>query len=303
MPTSRHRLVACAATVLACLPYLALKVGWLAGSSVGFASGPASADMHGERYVVGNVLTLGMDLVAVGLVLALALPWGRRLPGWLLAAPVWVAAGLLAPVALGVPLGLLVQAVVGGAPAPADNGLEGWVYATVYGGFVAQAVGILAAFWWHARDRWPERLVARRVPARSGVVVAAAVASGFGVLHLVWAVAGTGAGGPDGFETATQRTYLAATGLVVLAGAAAVAAAGRLGRAASAPPCRRSPGSAPPPPCSPGPRRCCWPTTARSAPCWRWRAPSAPLPGWCWRAPGGARRVPSSPARVGAWRR
>jgi hypothetical protein len=229
VPIARRRQLACAATVLACLPYLALKAAWLAGSSVGEAPGAASAGMHDQRYVVGNMVTLGMDLVAVALVLALTFPWGRRVPGVLLAAPVWVATGLLAPVALGLPVGLLVQALAGGAPAAGDNGLDGWVYAVAYGGFVVQALGILAAFWWHARERWPERLAALPVAGGPGLAAAAAMAAGFGLLHLVWAVAGSAAGGPGGFETAAQRTYLAVTGLLVLAGAVAVAASGRLG--------------------------------------------------------------------------
>lgn len=219
MPLARRRLVLCVVTVLACVPYLALKTAWLAGSSVGTTSGPSGAAMHDERYVVGNLVTVGMDLVAIVLVLALTFPWGRRVPGWLLAVPVWVAAGLLAPIAVGLPVGLALQALVGGAPAPADNALAGWVYALAYGGFVLQAVGILTAFWWHARVRWPGWVRAGRLPASAATVVAAAVAVGFGVLHVAWALAGSAAAAPAGFETAAQRAYLGATGVLILAGA------------------------------------------------------------------------------------
>ena len=229
MPPPRRRLAACAVTVLACLPYLTLKVAWLAGSSVGVASTAAASGMHDGRYVVGNLITLGMDLVAIALVLALTFRWGRQLPGWLLVLPVWVAAGLLVPIAVGLPFGLMLQAVVGGAPAPGGNGLAGWVYAVVYGGFVLQAAGILAAFWWYARERWPDRTAGRPPVAGPRVLVAAAVTAGFGMLHVAWALVGPAAGAPGGFETATQRTYLAATGLVLLVGAAATATAGRVG--------------------------------------------------------------------------
>ncbi len=225
MPVARRRLVVCAATVLACAPYLALKIAWLAGSSVGIRSGAAGAEMHDERYVVGNLVTGGMELVAIGLLLALTFPWGRRVPGWVLAVPVWVAAGLLAPIALGLPVGLVLQAVAGGAPSSGDDGLEGWVYAVVYGGFVLQAVGVLTAFGWHARERWPGWWRARRLRASPATVVAAGVVVGFGLLHLVWAVAGDAAAAPEGFETVAQRTYLAATGVLVLAAALARSAA------------------------------------------------------------------------------
>ncbi len=218
MPIARRRLVLCAATVAACLPYLVLKLAWLAGSSVGTTSGPAGAALRDQRYVVGNLVTVGMVLVAIALVVALTFPWGSRVPGWLLAVPVWVAAGLLAPIAVGLPVGLALQALIGGAPAPADNALAGWVYALVYGGFVLQAVGILAAFWWHAHERWPGWLRARRRPASAATVAAAAVAVGFGLLHVAWALAGSGAAAPAGFETAAQRAYLGATGVLILAG-------------------------------------------------------------------------------------
>ncbi|WP_284535884.1 hypothetical protein [Nocardioides sp. T2.26MG-1] len=218
MPIARRRLVLCAATLLACAPYLVLKIAWLAGSSVGMASGAAGAEMHDHRYVVGNLVTVAMDLAAVALVLALTFPWGRRVPGWLLAGPVWVAAGLLAPIAVGLPVGLVLQALVGGAPAPGDNGLAGWVYAVVYGGFVLQGVGILGAFWWHASERWPAWWRAGRLPARPATIAATVAAVGFGGLHLAWAVAGSAAAAPGGFETAAQRAYLGATGVLILAG-------------------------------------------------------------------------------------
>ncbi len=218
MPIARRRLVVCAVTLLACAPYLALKTAWLAGSSVGTAPGAAGAGMHDGRYVVANLVTVAMDVVAAALVLALTFPWGRRVPGWLLAAPVWVAAGLLAPIAVGLPVGLVLQALVGGAPAPGDDGLAGWVYAVVYGGFVLQGVGILTVFWWHARERWPAWLHTRRPPARPVTVVATAAVAGFGALHLAWAVAGSAAAAPGGFETAAQRAYLGATGVLILAG-------------------------------------------------------------------------------------
>lgn len=85
----------------------------------------------------------------------------RHLPVLVHATPIWVAAGLLAPVALGLPLGVAARAVVGGTPAPAGNGLQGWVYAVVYGGFLTRALGLPVAFLGHARAWWP-RLFALR---------------------------------------------------------------------------------------------------------------------------------------------
>jgi hypothetical protein len=72
--------------------------------------------MREPDYVVANVVTLLLELAVVGLAALFAFAWGQRVPAWLILAPTWVRAGLLAPIALGVPLGVAVQATVGGSP-------------------------------------------------------------------------------------------------------------------------------------------------------------------------------------------
>lgn len=228
----RHvSVAACFVTIAACLPYLALKALWLTGSTVGAASAAGAAELVDTRHLVGDVVTAGMELAAIALVLALTFRWGRRLPAVAVLAPIWVATGLLAPIALGLPLGLVAQAFAGGAPAPTDNGLEGWVYATVYGGFVVQAAGLLVAFVCHARDRWPEvfRMRTAQLRAVAGnrrrlAAVAAPIAVGYAAMLALWSATGARWGGPAGFDTVTQRVFLLATGLVVAAGAFAVRA-------------------------------------------------------------------------------
>ncbi|WP_431925747.1 hypothetical protein [Amycolatopsis tucumanensis] len=221
------RLGICCATIAACVPYLALKVMWLSGSSAGAATAAGAAELLDARHLVGDVITGLMELAAIALVLALTFPWGRRLPRVLALGPIWAATGLLAPIALGLPVGLVAQVVLGGSPAPADNGLQGWVYAVVYGGFVAQAVGLLAAFVGYARDRWPVVFRIRvpdLAPRRPGPLVtpAAVVVLGYAAMLLVWSVSGARWSGPAGFETAGQRSFLLAQGLLVAGGAVAV---------------------------------------------------------------------------------
>lgn len=220
-----------AAAIAACLPYAMLKVVWLAGGSVGSAGVRGAAELHDARHTVGNVATLAMVAVAVLLALALTHPRGQRLPPALVLLPVWLGTGLLAPIALGLPLGLVAQAVVGGAPAPVDNGLRGWVYVVVYGGFVVQAVALMAAFVFYARVRWAVLLGLRVTePARGKrqplprvlAHTAAAAAVLYGVANLAWAVAGESLAAPPGFETAAQRSLFVSTGLLALAGAFAV---------------------------------------------------------------------------------
>jgi hypothetical protein len=223
------RSVACYLTIVACLPYLVLKALWLSGHSTGAADAAGAAELLDQRHIVGDVVTAGMELAAIALVLALTYPWGRRLPAAVVLAPIWVATGLLAPIALGLPLGLVVQAFAGGSAAPAGNGLQGWVYAAVYGGFIVQAVGVLAAFVGYARARWPEmfrmrtpQLGAVPRPRRRLAAVAATIAACYATILIVWSAAGARLGGPAGFDTVTQKTFLLATGLVVFVGVAGV---------------------------------------------------------------------------------
>jgi hypothetical protein len=223
----RLRVAPAAAAISACLPYAALKVAWLTGSSVGSATALGAASLHDGRHSVGNVVTLAMELVAVLLALALSDRRGQKLPAAVVLIPVWAGTGLLAPVALGLPLGIVAQAIVGGSPVPADNGLHGWVYAVVYGGFIVQAVALLTAFVLYARVRWgravgfgcwsqrlaprhgfsPEPVGLRRSYTRSQTSRRPLPAS-----H--WQ--------PANLDMAAQKSLLVSTGLLALAGASAV---------------------------------------------------------------------------------
>lgn len=225
------RVAVCWVTIASCVPYLALKVLWLLGFPTGAATSSGAAELLDTRHIVGDVITGGMELFAVALVLALTYPWGHRLPAFVVSAPIWLAAGLLAPIAVGLPLGLVAQALAGGPAAPPDNGLHGWVYLLVYGGFLVQAIGLPAAFLGHARARWPEvfrmRMAQLADPAprhRLLAAVAATVAVGYAVVLTAWSVIAPRWGGPAGFDTVAQRTALLSTGLLVLVGAVAVPA-------------------------------------------------------------------------------
>lgn len=223
------RAVVCYVTIAACLPYLALKALWLFGYSTGTANAAGAGEMVDLRHIAGNLVTVVMELVAIVLVVALTYSWGQRLPAVVVLVPIWVGTGLLTPIALGLPLGLVAQALVGGSPAPAGNGLDGWVYAVVYGGFIVQAAGLLAAFLGHALHRWPEVFRTRTTQLRAIAprnrrlaTIAAAIAAGYAALLVAWSVAGRSWGGPAGFDTVAQRTFLLSTGLVVLVGVIAV---------------------------------------------------------------------------------
>ncbi|MDT0389774.1 hypothetical protein [Streptomyces dubilierae] len=198
---SRPRRMLRAVAVVSCLPYLALKTAWIAGSRVGIPEGSALLDDRLAMAVI-NALTVLLDSAVIVLALGLTRPWGLRVPAWLAAFPVWVATGLLAPIMAGFPAQLLVRAFGGGGAEPEgrDAFLEEWVFAVVYTGFVLQGLALGGLFALYARDRWG-RLWRGRVgelpvgtpgPAQRALAVAAALAALPPLtLHALWACGGT----------------------------------------------------------------------------------------------------------------
>lgn len=147
-----------AAAIAACLPYLSLKTAWLAGSTIGL-NDPEIA--HDPVMKVANAVTFFLDAAAVALALAFVTRWGRRLPGWLVAAPMWVGAGLLGAIAVALPVQGILLMVHPQPVADAASPIAPWVYAVVYPGFLLQGVCLLAGYWFYARDRWPDLLSGR----------------------------------------------------------------------------------------------------------------------------------------------
>ncbi|GAA2461781.1 hypothetical protein [Streptomyces macrosporus] len=195
-----------AVAIAACLPYLALKTAWLSGVHVGIPEGSEMLDPeHASSLAFANLLTLAMDAAVVVLALALTLPWGRRLPAWLMALPLWAATGLLAPIALVVPLHTLLQAVTGNgrgvAAEEAEASLDGWVFTMVYTGFGVQALALGALAVLYVRDRWGHLLRGRlsdlpaaspTAPARRTTAVAAALTALLPLTaHLLWSTGAT----------------------------------------------------------------------------------------------------------------
>lgn len=237
---SRTRLAICAAALAACLPYALLKIAWIAGSDIGITDAESADVIHSTEYRIGNALTLGLELGAVAIVLALT--FARRPPPLLVVGPIWIGTGLLAPFCVGLPIGLAAQAVAGGSPSPDDGGLHGWVFVLVYGGFIIQAPLLIAAFALHvrARWRWVSQLTADDVVpgptyalqllmARTGLVVATLIA----MVQVLWAIDPETFAGPAAFDTVAQRTFLLVGGVFPLAGAIGTLALVRRNRTGS----------------------------------------------------------------------
>jgi hypothetical protein len=130
------------------------------------------------------------------------------------------ATGLLAPILLGLPLGTVLQlAIQGNVRTGGMDHLSAWVFAMVYGGFAAMAVGISVLAWRYAARRWDD--VLRRTPeppAGWAVAIGALGLLPFGASMLWWGLSGPGDNGPQAMDAVSQRTTLVVTGLLAVAG-------------------------------------------------------------------------------------
>ncbi|GAA2428173.1 hypothetical protein ACFPFX_17010 [Streptomyces mauvecolor] len=210
-----------AVAIAACLPYLALKIAWVAGSHLGIPDHSVLL-AHRGRMAAANSASVLMDSCVVVLALLLTRPWGLRVKAWLLVLPMWLATGLLAPVMTGYPLQLLVRALsgtaVGTSSGPASTPfLDEWVFGVVYTGFIVQGLALGTLFALYARDRWghlwrgrlgelPDGAVR---PAQRTAAVAVAVLSLLPAgTHLLWSTGSAAGLSPSMAEGRTCDQYV-----------------------------------------------------------------------------------------------
>ncbi|MGO1053302.1 hypothetical protein [Crossiella sp. CA198] len=106
--------------IAAFVPYVVLKSWWAAG----FGAGPELTEgLYGLLARYGVDATAVAAVVGMVLLLALARPWGERLPRWLVLGPAWLGA-LLGPYGV-VGLGWVLLVVLGVLPGSAEAPL--WV--------------------------------------------------------------------------------------------------------------------------------------------------------------------------------
>lgn len=161
-PVGPARRVLAGFAALTTLPYLALKVSWLAGMRTGL-NDPEFG--HSGAMFWLNFLTMALDVVALVLAVIFLTRRGLRAPAWLVLPPMWIGAGLLGQILLALPLALVVDSVAPSHP-PTDEipPLAGWVYGLVYAGFAGLGIGLLGAFALYARQRWGGRSLPPRTP-------------------------------------------------------------------------------------------------------------------------------------------
>ncbi|MER6114298.1 hypothetical protein [Streptomyces sp. NPDC001743] len=200
--TDRLRTALRGVAIVFCLPYIVLKTAWISGSHVGIPAGSPLLD-HRTPMAVANGASVLMDSAVVVIALLLTQAWGRRVPAWLLALPMWVATGLLLPIMTGYPLQLLVRLLGGKTVNRADAGrpfLDEWVFGVVYTGFIVQGLALGTLFALYARGRWGHlwQGTLRELPdsptspaLRAAAVAASLLALVPGTLHLLWAAGST----------------------------------------------------------------------------------------------------------------
>lgn len=204
--------------VAAIAPYVVLKVLWLSGSRIGMRDGNGFGEMHDPRFVVGNLITVGLSVVAV--VFAYALTRGRLVPAWLVLMLGAGACGLLAPIAVGLPIGVLLQVLLEGTTRTGGEGnLQGGVFATVYIGFAVLGICLAVLLGTYLVDRWRTLLSRRPQPPSTLITALGGIGLlGFAAAMVYWGVIGPGSTGPVGFQAVEQRTVLVVTGLLAAAG-------------------------------------------------------------------------------------
>nr|WP_103531253.1 hypothetical protein [Streptomyces sp. SM11] len=207
--------------MVSCLPYIALKIAWMAGSRLGIPDGSALLD-GGTALRVANGATVLMDGAVIVLALLLTQSWGRRAPAWLLVLPMWVASGLLLPIMTGFPIQMAVRLFGGGSGLPVGEGnseafLDPWVFGVVYGGFIVQGLALGSLFALYARERWAHLWQGRlrdlpdgpTTPALRATAVAVALAALLpGVTHLLWVSGSTAGLNPVRAAARTSEFYV-----------------------------------------------------------------------------------------------
>jgi hypothetical protein len=216
---SQVRSAALVAAIAATVPYLVLKLMWLSGSTVGMTDHHGSDEMSSTRFVAGNSITVTLMVVAAAFAVALTRSWSNRVPARLVFVLAAGASGLLAPILVGMPAGMVVQAVARGEVGPAgDSGLAPWVFGIVYLGFAVLGLALAILVILHVIDRWGS-LIAQppRRPSWTATVVGAVGLLPFGGAMTFWGVRGPGSSGPQGMDLPAQRTVLVVTGLLSVA--------------------------------------------------------------------------------------
>lgn len=175
------------------LPYLLIKIIWMFGFML------PNERMGTPEWRAINAVTAVIASIGIVLAIAFVRPWGERVPGWIIALPVWVGTGLLVPM-------VILAPILGPAAISRDQragAADGWIYEQVFVmiSLVGVGIGLPIALATYVKARWPEAmsgpldLGARPADTRGLQVVLAQLAATGGVLlgavKIFWAAGAT----------------------------------------------------------------------------------------------------------------
>lgn len=140
-------------SILACAPYLGLKLCWLLGFQIGLSD--AAAGWGATMWII-NLGTAFMEGYALFLAVTFVAPWRHRIPAATVLVPMWIACGFLAIIVVGFPLQLLLGTNddMSNAPQASPGLIEDWVFSMVYAGFFVLGLSLITNFLIHARERY-----------------------------------------------------------------------------------------------------------------------------------------------------
>jgi hypothetical protein len=168
-------------------PYLLVKVVWVAGGVLGLL--PPGEELSLAGWTVLNAVTILMATAGIVLGLALAQPWGSRIPAPPLLGCAWIGAGFLVPM---LPYTLLNST---SHPSADDGGagMPAWEGVLIAVGFAGTAVCLAVALPAYFRERWPEAFDGTVRPTRGFGVASVAIGCALVValVDLHWAAGGT----------------------------------------------------------------------------------------------------------------
>jgi hypothetical protein len=178
---------------IAVTPYLLIKIAWTFGLFM------PTEQMGDQSWRTANAITMVLAAVGILLAFAFSMPWGERLPAWLVAFPVWVGTGLLIPM-------LFLAPVLGPAAMIRDQqtgAANVWIYEQIFVIVSLVGVGICLPFALagYAKTRWPEVFAGPididLLPGNSQklyITLARLIAAGcilLGFIKVFWAAGGT----------------------------------------------------------------------------------------------------------------
>ncbi len=215
----RTRLVAGFAAAGTMFLYLAVKVAWVIGALAGTV--PTAFEANVPAWIALNAVTIGMAAFGVALGLALAQPWGMRLPAGLVLLFAWTASGFLVSLLPYSALAAILSAAgvgSGGEDGTDTSGasLPAWETALISTGFAGMAIGLVVAAPIYMRERWPRAFTGTTADVRPAAIrprlsaFALAAAAVPTLLWMYWA-----AGGIAGLNPAARELWVLDSRLLV----------------------------------------------------------------------------------------